>query len=103
MQAIGDVPVDSIHLDDLRGHIAGPQSANRKASTIAHRVRMVRSFFRWCVAEELLLRSPTQKLKESKLLARLPKSLPFEDLELVRDARLSGANRQQAYLKYFIQ
>lgn len=86
LRVIGDVQVDSITLDHLRGYIAGPQSANRKASTIAHRVRMIRSFFRWCVEEELLLRSPALKLKEPKLPARLPKALPFEDLELIRDA-----------------
>lgn len=98
LQAIGDVQVASITLDHLRGYIAGPKSANRKASTIAHRVRMIRSFFYWCVEEELLLRSPALKLKEPKLPARLPKAMPFEDLELIRDA--CQTTREHALIEF---
>lgn len=83
---LGDRPVDAVTLTDLRAYIAGPQNEGRKASTVAHRVRMIRSFFTWCVEEDIITKSPAHKLREPKLPQRIPKALAFEDLELIRDA-----------------
>ena len=83
---IGDKPIEEITLLDLRGYIGGKASEGRKASTIAHRVRMVRSFFTWCVEEDVLARSPAHKLREPKQPQRIPKALSFDELELIRDS-----------------
>lgn len=83
-RALGDREIDQVTLADLRAYVAG--ATHLKASSVAHRVRMIRSFFHWLVEEEHLTRSPAMKLKEPKLPERLPKALPFEDLELIRDA-----------------
>ena len=75
-----------ITLETLREYIAGPASEGRKLSTIAHRIRMLRSFLSWLVEEGHIGKSPAARLREPKLPARIPKPLPFEDLELLRDA-----------------
>ena len=82
----GDVDIETITLETLREYIAGPASERRKLSTIAHRIRVIRSFFSWLVNEGHLGKSPAARLREPKLGARIPKALPFEDLELLRDA-----------------
>lgn len=83
---IGDMPIDQVTLSHLRNYIGGPASEGRKPATIAHRVRMIRSFFNWAVEEDILTRSPAHKLREPKLPQCLPKALTFEELELLRDA-----------------
>lgn len=86
IKAVGDVPFDQLTLADLRAYIAGPGAKGVKVTTVAHRVRMIKSFFTWAVEEDLLGRSPAHKLKEPKLPERIPKALAMEDLELLRDA-----------------
>lgn len=89
---LGDMPVDQLTLEHLRGYIA--LHAHRlKSSTTANRVRVLKSFCKWMVEEDILLRNPAAKLKEPKLPARIPKALPFDDLERVRDACVSLRER----------
>lgn len=89
---IGDKLVTELTLEDLRGYIA-LHAARLKASTTANRIRIFKSFCRWLVEEEILLRNPATKLKEPKLPTRIPKALPFDDLERVRDACRSPRER----------
>lgn len=82
---VGDVPVEAVTLEMLRGFFVA-RSRTLKPASVAHGVRMVRSFFNWCVEEEILVKSPARKLREPKLPQRIPKALPFDELERLRDA-----------------
>lgn len=97
VRRIGDMPVADVTLHHLRDY-AGMRSEKVKAATVAHGVRMIRSFFTWCVEEELLARSPAYKLREPKLPERIPKALAFDDLELVRDACVTA--REHALVEF---
>lgn len=81
---IGDVDIDTITLERLREHLQ--QHMHLKPSSLGHKVRAMKSLFKWLVEEELLLRNPTLKLKEPKLGKRVPKALTIDELELLRDS-----------------
>lgn len=51
MRHIGDADIEAFTLETLRGHVAGPVSDGRKPTTMAHRIRMIRSFFTRLVEE----------------------------------------------------
>lgn len=89
---LGDMPVDQLTLDHLRSYIA-LHTHRLKSSTTANRVRVIKSFCKWLVEEDHLVRNPATKLKEPKLPQRVPKALPFDDLERVRDACQSPRER----------
>ena len=62
---IGDVEIDTVTLEQLREHLQ--QHMHLKASSLGHKVRAIKSLFKWLVEEDLLVRNPTMKLKEPKL------------------------------------
>lgn len=81
---LADRQLDHITLDDLRAHLAA--HAHLKPASLGHKVRSLRSFFRWAHEEELVDRNPALKLKEPKQGKRVPKHLSVEDVERLRDA-----------------
>ncbi len=81
---IGDVEIDTVTLEQLREHLQ--QHMHLKASSLGHKVRAIKSLFKWLVEEDLLVRNPTMKLKEPKLGKRVPKALTIDELEMLRDS-----------------
>lgn len=81
---IGDLDIDEITLQKLREHLS--YHSNLKASSVAHKVKAIRSLFRWLIEEEFLQRSPALKLRSPKEPKLLPKSLTVEEIESLRDA-----------------
>lgn len=94
---VGDLPIDQVTLPHLRDYI-GMRTGRVKAATVAHGVRMIRSFFRWCHEEELMLKNVSLKLKEPKLPRRIPKFLTVDELELLRDS--CKTPREHALLEF---
>lgn len=85
---IGDVEIDTVTLERLREHLH--QHVHLKPSSIGHKIRAIKSLFKWLVEEELLLRNPTLRLKEPKQGKRVPKALTIDELELLRDSCTSS-------------
>lgn len=56
-----------------------------KMSSISRKLSVLKSFFGWLTAEELLQRDPTAKLKPPKQEKRFPKALTIEELEMIRE------------------
>jgi integrase/recombinase XerD len=81
---IGDIAIEDVTLAHLREHIS--HCTHLKASSIGHKVRSIRSLFKWLVEEEYLDKNPTLKLKEPKLPKRIPKALTVEEIEMLRDS-----------------
>lgn len=81
---IGDVEIGTITLECLREHVQ--RHMHLKPSSLGHKVRAIKSLFKWLVEEELLVRNPTLKLKEPKLGKRVPKALTMDELEMLRDS-----------------
>lgn len=85
---IGDLDVQEITLQNLRDHLN--HHAHLKPASIGHKIRAIKSLFNWLVEEDMLLRSPTLKLKEPKQGKRVPKALTIEELELLRDSCMNA-------------
>jgi integrase/recombinase XerD len=58
---------------------------------------ILKSFFSWLSAEEMIQKDPTAKLKSPKTEKRLPKSLTIEELELLRES--CKTIRQRAFIE----
>ena len=81
---VGDLELSSVTLQALRDHLA--RQEHLKASSRGHKVRAIKSLFRWCEDESLILPNPARKLKEPKLGQRVPKALNMDELEWLRDS-----------------
>ncbi len=57
-----------------------------KPSSLGHRIRCIKSLFRWSHEEGHFLKNPTAKLKEPKLGKRIPKLLSDLEIEHLREA-----------------
>ncbi|PIC71014.1 site-specific tyrosine recombinase/integron integrase [Sporosarcina sp. P17b] len=68
-----------------------------KMSSISKKLSVLKSFFSWLTAEEVILRDPTTRLKPPKKEKRAPKALTIEELEMMRES--CQTNRQRALLE----
>lgn len=81
---IGDINIEEMSLQKARIHISHyPQ---QKPSSIGHKVRAIKSLFKWLVEEEYLEKHPLLKLKEPKLGQFVPKALTIDEVEMLRDS-----------------
>ena len=87
--------VESISTADIRVYLGGYD--HLKLSSVSKKLSVLKSFFGWLTAEEILLRDPTTKIKPPKKEKRLPKALTIEELELLRES--CKTKRQRAFLE----
>lgn len=90
-------PVRSITVIDIRMYLA-LISKNAKSTTINSKISILKSFFKWLEDEEMILRNPMKKIKNTKKAKRLRKALTQNELELLRDA--CKTTRQRAILEF---
>lgn len=76
--------VQDITTADIRVYLSRFNS--QKISTISTKLSVLKSFFGWLTAEEIIPRDPTMKIKPPKKEKRLPKALSIEELEMLREA-----------------
>lgn len=69
---------------DIRMYLG--QFSHLKMSTVGRKLSVIKSFFGWMAAEELIHRDPTTKLKTPKKEKRAPKALTIEELEMLRES-----------------
>lgn len=103
---LGDVEIEEIRIDDLRkwrakaaaspGRRKSPPEEGKKPELLSvytlHRdIRQIRTFFKWCVDEEILKRNPAARLGLPKLPhGEPPKAISDEDLERMIVAALAA-------------
>jgi integrase/recombinase XerD len=68
-----------------------------KLSSVSRKLSVLKSFFGWLTAEEIIQRDPTTKIKPPKKEKRLPKALSIEELEILRES--CKTYRQRAFLE----
>ena len=61
-------------------------SKTLKPSSLAHRVRSMKSLFRWSHEEGYISKNPAAKIKEPKVGKRIPKFLTEREIEHLREA-----------------
>lgn len=89
--------VEHITSGDIRVYLGNLEG--RKMSTIGKKLNVIRTFFGFLMAEEMISRDPTLKIKQPKEEKRLGKSLTIEELEMLRESCQSI--RQRAFLEIF--
>jgi integrase/recombinase XerD len=80
-----DVKLETITTIKLKEYLA-KSSENLKPSSLAHRIRFIKSLFRWSHEEGHILKNPAAKLKEPKVGKRIPKFLTEREIEHLREA-----------------
>ena len=80
-----DVKLETITTIQLKEYLA-KSSENLKPSSLAHRIRFMKSLFRWSHEEGHILKNPAAKIKEPKVGKRIPKFLTEREIEHLREA-----------------
>lgn len=80
---------------DVRQYLAA--FGHLKSGTIATKLTIISAFYTWLVREEILLKSPTIKIKTPKIPKRLREGLSIEELEIVRES--CNTFRQRALIE----
>lgn len=95
---LGDIPMDEITTDDLKQYL-GKAGEHLKPSSLGHRVRFIRSLFKWTHEEGFIVKNPAAKLKEPKLGKRIPKFLSKHEIELLREG--CHTSQENALFEFF--
>lgn len=80
-----DVEISSLSAIQLKEYLA-KSSEHLKPSSLAHRIRFMKSLFRWTHEEGHISINPASKIKEPKTGKRIPKYLTEREIELLREA-----------------
>lgn len=86
----GDIKMDEFTTEKLKQYLV-EAGGHLKASSLGHRIRFIKSLFKWTHEEGYILKNPAAKLKEPKLGQRIPKFLSKHEIEHQR-ARMPYAN-----------
>lgn len=81
---LGDIKVSDITTENLKQYL-GEAGGHLKSSSLGHRVRFIKSLFKWTHEEGFILKNPAAKLKEPKLGKRIPKFLSEQEIEHLRE------------------
>ena len=85
------IDIAEITADNLKDYLYS--QSGLKISSIGHRVRFIRSFFKWAVEQGYIEKNISLTIKEPKTKDRTPKYLTEEEIELLRDACKSNLER----------
>ncbi len=77
---LGDPPVDTITVHDLRRYIAVQHDQGLSPFTVASRVRALKRLFNWLCAEGVLSDSPARRIKTPRPPRTEPKGISTADL-----------------------
>lgn len=80
---IGDIGIEDVAFPHLKAYLAAQE--HLKPASIGHRVRFLKSLFKWAQDEGLIVGNPSARLREPKTGIRLPKALTEEDIETLRE------------------
>lgn len=94
---LGDINISDVTLQLSKEYLA-KQSDRLKPSSLGHRIRFVRSLFRFAYEETYLTSNPSLKLREPKIEKHIPKFLIEEDVIHLKISCLSM--RERALLEF---
>lgn len=97
---VNPLPHD-VTLQLLKEYLA-KQSDRLKPSSLGHRIRFIRSLFRFAYEETYLTSNPSLKLREPKMDKRIPKFLIEEDVINLKISCLSLRERAIIPLQYWL-
>jgi len=80
LRYFGDIDMNEFNTDRLKEYLIR-SGDHLKPSSLGHRIRCVKSLFRWSHEEGYTQKNPAAKLKEPKLGKRIPKFLSELEIE----------------------
>ncbi|MGE7926064.1 tyrosine-type recombinase/integrase [Viridibacillus arvi] len=80
-----DIEITNIETNLLKEYLS-ISGKHLKPSSLSHRIRFMKSLFRWSHEEGYLQMNPASKIKEPKVGKRIPKYLSEKEIELLREA-----------------
>lgn len=83
-----DIEMNSLNTGQLKEYLA-KSSEHLKPFSLAHRIRFIKSLFRWSHEEGHISKNPASKLKEPKVGKHIPTFLTEREIKLLREACLS--------------
>lgn len=86
------VIIEGIEQRDLKNYLV-KDSERLKPSSLGHRIRFVKSLFKWAHEEGIIKNNPARKLREPKTSIRIPKYLTEKEIEYLREACNSSFER----------
>jgi integrase/recombinase XerD len=81
IQYFNDVNIESLTTGHLKGYLS-KSSEHLKPSSLAHRIRFIKSLFRWSHEEGYLSKNSAAKIKEPKQGKRIPKFLTEREMNI---------------------
>lgn len=85
LRFFGDIDMNGFSTEKLKEYLLHT-GKHLKPSSLGHRIRFVKSLFRWSHEEGYIPKNPAAKLKEPKLGKRIPKFLSELEIEHLREA-----------------
>ncbi|AXF54631.1 tyrosine-type recombinase/integrase [Salicibibacter kimchii] len=98
IEEIGDIDIDTLKIHVLKSYIA-KSYGELKPSTIAHRVKSIRTILEWAHDEGITETNIGAKLKKPREEQRIPKALTVEEIERLRIACRNTT--ENAVLEFF--
>lgn len=80
----GDRSMNEITTEHLKQYLI-EAGEHLKPSSLGHRIRFIKSLFKWAHEEGYISKNPAAKLKEPKLGKRIPKFLTKHEIEHLRE------------------
>ena len=84
IRELGDVEIGDVSYVNLKEYLI--KQEHLKPASIGHRIKFIRSLFRYLHEEGFIDRNVAAKLREPKQGKRIPKFLNDEEIELLRDS-----------------
>jgi site-specific recombinase XerD len=85
LRYFGDIDLNCVTTDQLKSYLI-EEGEHLKPSSLGHRVRFIRSLFKWAFDDGFIKNNPAAKLKEPKLGKRIPKFLTELEIEHLRES-----------------
>ncbi|WP_341356743.1 tyrosine-type recombinase/integrase [Rossellomorea sp. y25] len=98
LRHFGDINIKDITTENLKSYLIN-SGEHLKPTSLGHRVRCIRSLFKWIHDEGYLHYNPASKLKEPKIGKRIPKFLTDIEIEHLREACQSSL--ENALFEFF--
>lgn len=74
------ISLESIDRSTIRGYLAHLYELKQKKRTVARRLCTLRTFFKYCCAQKLLLKDPAEEIESSKIDKTLPQALTYDQV-----------------------
>ncbi|MCA1066659.1 tyrosine-type recombinase/integrase [Rossellomorea sp. AcN35-11] len=98
LKHFGDISINNFTTEALKSYLIN-SGDDLKPASMGHRVRCIRSLFKWIHDEGHLLNNPAAKLKEPKIGKRIPKFLTELEIEHLRES--CESTLENALIEFF--